>query len=161
VAVTHRTRPLGWLVVMGRNPPVATRYDKLAANYLAFVKLAAIRIWLSPGRDYCRDLRRAAHGNEFISDAVSRGELGTWLVFLGRDARENIRTAVIWLNEAIAQRVKPYDGSDIAPRHAALQYIFIVYLGAAGISASSRNFDLNGEAKTDRVKQNRPIIPPA
>jgi transposase len=25
---------------------VATRYDKLAANYLAFVKLAAIRIWL-------------------------------------------------------------------------------------------------------------------
>jgi hypothetical protein len=29
---------------MGRNPPVATRYDKLAANYLAFVKLAAIRI---------------------------------------------------------------------------------------------------------------------
>jgi transposase len=25
---------------------VATRYDKLAANYLAFVKLALIRIWL-------------------------------------------------------------------------------------------------------------------
>jgi transposase len=25
---------------------VATRYDKLAANYPAFVKLAAIRIWL-------------------------------------------------------------------------------------------------------------------
>jgi transposase len=25
---------------------VATRYDKLAANYLAFVKLASIRIWL-------------------------------------------------------------------------------------------------------------------
>jgi transposase len=24
----------------------ATRYDKLAANYLAFVKLASIRIWL-------------------------------------------------------------------------------------------------------------------
>jgi transposase len=24
---------------------VATRYDKLAANYLAFVKLASIRIW--------------------------------------------------------------------------------------------------------------------
>src|SRR5450756_3254130 len=24
---------------------VATRYDKLAANYLAFIKLAAIRIW--------------------------------------------------------------------------------------------------------------------
>jgi hypothetical protein len=25
---------------------VATRYDKLAANYLGFVKLASIRIWL-------------------------------------------------------------------------------------------------------------------
>jgi hypothetical protein len=25
---------------------VVTRYDKLAANYLAFIKLAAIRIWL-------------------------------------------------------------------------------------------------------------------
>ena len=25
---------------------VATRYDKLAANYLAFVKLASIRVWL-------------------------------------------------------------------------------------------------------------------
>ena len=25
---------------------VATRYDKLAANYLAFVKLASIRLWL-------------------------------------------------------------------------------------------------------------------
>jgi transposase len=28
---------------------VATRYDKLAANYLAFVKLASIRIWLRAG----------------------------------------------------------------------------------------------------------------
>ena len=25
---------------------IATRYDKLAANYLAFIKLAATRIWL-------------------------------------------------------------------------------------------------------------------
>jgi transposase len=25
---------------------VATRYDKLAANYLAFVKIACIRLWL-------------------------------------------------------------------------------------------------------------------
>lgn len=25
---------------------VATRYDKLAANYLAFIKLASIRLWL-------------------------------------------------------------------------------------------------------------------
>jgi transposase len=26
---------------------VATRYDKLAANYLAFVRLASIRLWLA------------------------------------------------------------------------------------------------------------------
>jgi transposase len=25
---------------------IATRYDKLAASYLAFVQLAAIRLWL-------------------------------------------------------------------------------------------------------------------
>jgi hypothetical protein len=25
---------------------IATRYDKIAANYLAFIKLASIRIWL-------------------------------------------------------------------------------------------------------------------
>jgi transposase len=25
---------------------IATRYDKLAANYLAFVELASIRLWL-------------------------------------------------------------------------------------------------------------------
>ena len=29
-----------------RHRAVATRYDKLAANYLAFVKLACIRLWL-------------------------------------------------------------------------------------------------------------------
>jgi len=25
---------------------IATRYDKLAVNYLAFIKLASIRLWL-------------------------------------------------------------------------------------------------------------------
>jgi transposase len=25
---------------------IATRYDKLAANYLAFIKLASIRLWI-------------------------------------------------------------------------------------------------------------------
>ena len=33
---------------------VATRYDKLAANYLAFVKLASIRIWLRAIRAHRR-----------------------------------------------------------------------------------------------------------
>jgi hypothetical protein len=28
------------------NVGIAIRYDKLAANYLAFIKLASIRIWL-------------------------------------------------------------------------------------------------------------------
>ena len=32
--------------MLPNKPRVATRYDKLAANYLAFVKLASIRIWL-------------------------------------------------------------------------------------------------------------------
>ena len=27
-------------------PRIATRYDKFAANYLAFVQLASIRLWL-------------------------------------------------------------------------------------------------------------------
>ena len=36
---------------------IATRYDKLAANYLAFIKLASFRIWLcmyeSANKAYC------------------------------------------------------------------------------------------------------------
>ena len=35
---------------------VATRYDKLAANYLAFVKLASIRIWLRANESHALDL---------------------------------------------------------------------------------------------------------
>jgi transposase len=31
---------------VANNAAVATRYDKLAANYLAFVQLASIRLWL-------------------------------------------------------------------------------------------------------------------
>src|SRR5271154_765070 len=31
---------------------------------------------------------------------------------------------------------------------------------STAFSASSRNFDLNGEARTARTKQNNPIIPP-
>ena len=30
---------------------VATRYDKLAANYLAFVQLASIRLWLAAAKE--------------------------------------------------------------------------------------------------------------
>jgi catechol 2,3-dioxygenase-like lactoylglutathione lyase family enzyme len=33
--------------------------------------------------------------------------------------------------------------------------------GSTAFSASSRNFDLNGEARTVRAKQSSPIIPPA
>jgi transposase len=35
-------RLAGWLKEYRR---IATRYDKLAASYLAFVQLASIRIW--------------------------------------------------------------------------------------------------------------------
>ena len=34
------------LIRATRSRRVATRYDKLAASYLAFVQLAAIRMWL-------------------------------------------------------------------------------------------------------------------
>jgi len=38
---------IGLDVIQAPKPePLATRYDKLAANYLAFIKLASIRIWL-------------------------------------------------------------------------------------------------------------------
>jgi transposase len=32
---------------------VATHYDRLAANDLAFVQLASIRLWLRLNGDYC------------------------------------------------------------------------------------------------------------
>jgi len=32
---------------------IATRYDKLAANYLAFVKLVSIRLWLRAHESAC------------------------------------------------------------------------------------------------------------
>jgi len=34
------------LVCIAQCRRVATRYDKLAANYLAFIQLASIRLWL-------------------------------------------------------------------------------------------------------------------
>jgi transposase len=39
-------RTAGPYIGVIRDRRVATRYDKLAASYLAFVKLASIRIWL-------------------------------------------------------------------------------------------------------------------
>src|ERR1700730_5589135 len=49
--------------------PVVTRYDKLAANYLAFVKLASIRIWLranesTPWLRSTRRMQLATSGRE-------------------------------------------------------------------------------------------------
>ena len=35
---------------------VATRYDKLAANYLAFIKIASIRVWLRANRVHALDM---------------------------------------------------------------------------------------------------------
>jgi transposase len=42
---------------------VATRYDKLAANHLAFVKLALIRIWLRANESTPQLRRRARSEN--------------------------------------------------------------------------------------------------
>ena len=39
-------KPRGVARVNDRRRRIATRYDKLAANYLAFVQLASIRLWL-------------------------------------------------------------------------------------------------------------------
>ncbi|MGY4405181.1 transposase [Bradyrhizobium sp. USDA 3315] len=38
--------PFAFIATWPRSTTIATRYDKLAANYLAFVQLASIRIWL-------------------------------------------------------------------------------------------------------------------
>src|SRR6266481_6734620 len=45
---------------------VATRYDKLAANYLAFVKLASIRIWLRANESTPLSSRRDAANSSSI-----------------------------------------------------------------------------------------------
>src|SRR3954462_4884525 len=49
---------------------VATRYDKLAANYLAFIQLASIRLWLRVNQD-CRvpriELRRPSEQTRKLS----------------------------------------------------------------------------------------------
>ena len=42
----YRARNLVERFFNGIKRRVATRYDKLAANQLAFIKLASIRIWL-------------------------------------------------------------------------------------------------------------------
>jgi hypothetical protein len=63
---------------------IATRYDKLAANYLAFVKLAAIRIWLRayestplidcpPHRDGGRAALALAGGGVGVAGASAAG----------------------------------------------------------------------------------------
>jgi hypothetical protein len=46
---------------------VATRYDKLAANYLAFIQLASIKLWL---RVY--EFTALAHGRAELCDQALR-----------------------------------------------------------------------------------------
>ena len=43
---TARTRVERFFNQIEHRRRIATRYDKLAANYLAFVQLASIRLWL-------------------------------------------------------------------------------------------------------------------
>ena len=46
---------------------VATRYDKLAANYLAFIQLASIRLWL-----HVYEFTALAHGRAELCDQALR-----------------------------------------------------------------------------------------
>ena len=48
---------------------VATRYDKLAANYLAFIQLAAMRLWLRVDEYALRASCLARQGNADVSTA--------------------------------------------------------------------------------------------
>jgi transposase len=62
---------------------VATRYDKLAANYLAFVQLASIRLWLrvneSTSSHNGRDLVRARVGSGGAHETLQPGcRSGGW-----------------------------------------------------------------------------------
>jgi len=84
---------------------VATRYDKLAANDLAFIQLASIRLWLRVARvphavqrgtqpDGAAHAAQAVHrrcgtaqGTEFVRSRVCSASLA--LVALNR-ARENV-----------------------------------------------------------------------
>ena len=50
---------------------VATRYDKLAANYLAFVQLASIRLWLRANESTAWSLW-GARRDEFLRDMVRK-----------------------------------------------------------------------------------------
>ena len=52
---------------------VATRYDKLAANYLAFIQLASIRLWL-----------RVNEFNALASQSPCRRARATWQAHRGR-----------------------------------------------------------------------------
>ena len=80
---------------------VATRYDKLAANYLAFIKFAAIRIWLCAYKStplvvptICFDLLYA-----FVIVRLSRREL-IWINVTANPTAEwvarQITEAFLW-----------------------------------------------------------------
>ncbi|TMJ21475.1 MAG: hypothetical protein E6G96_20850, partial [Alphaproteobacteria bacterium] len=50
----------------------ATRYDKLVANYVAFIQLASIRLWLRVNES-TPWLNRSADGGGWLSDARPGG----------------------------------------------------------------------------------------
>src|SRR5947199_1389811 len=62
---------------------VATRYDKLAANYLAFIKLASIRIWLRANGLHLRDSAtvRVSHQADPLTARCARARQGLHLSF--------------------------------------------------------------------------------
>ena len=56
-----------WNCFAAKRRRIATRYDKLAANYLAFIKLASIRIWL-----HAYEVRALAGRTDFKLAAADR-----------------------------------------------------------------------------------------
>jgi transposase len=52
--------------------PVATRYDKLAANYLAFVQLASIRLWLriNESTSLARQPKESSHAEVQVAQNI-------------------------------------------------------------------------------------------
>ena len=69
----------------------ATRYDKLAANYLAFIQLASIRLWL---RVY--EFTALAHGRAELCDQALRKLMNY------RAERTKRKTLMRWRGRAIA-----------------------------------------------------------
>jgi hypothetical protein len=108
---------------------VATRYDRLAANYLAFIQLASIRLWLRRPRASPGHLRRRTHVRlrigcvfrlmvEFAADRVQAID-----DFLIDDVRRNAACHLCQVSELLS-------GSHNQIPYATPQLINLIRMGA-------------------------------